>query len=105
MTQSETEIGEELQWANRTHRGTLVGEEDGAGRQIGEGAGHGSEDAPSLQPAPGVGVRTCVCVCVLEGRAFVPGLKEGDAFKPKPRPSVVMATPPPTRGSHISAGA
>lgn len=49
-----------LQWANRTHQGTLVGEGDEAGRQIGEGAGHGSEDAPSLQPASGVGVCTCV---------------------------------------------
>lgn len=99
-TVRDTDIREGSQWANRTHWGTLVGKEDGPGRQIAVGGGHGSEDAPSLQPAPGVGVRTCA-----GGEGICPVFREGDAFKPKPRPSVVMATPPPSRGSHISAGA
>jgi hypothetical protein len=54
---------------------------------------------PCSQPREWVCARVCV------GGAFIPCLREGGAFKQKPRPSVVLATPPPTRGSHISAGA
>lgn len=51
-------------------------------------------------------MRTCMGGAL--GRGYLdirPVFREGNAFKQKPRPSVVMATPTPTPGSHISAGA
>lgn len=59
VTQSDTEILV-VSGATSSHRGTRVGMGSRLGDRLGWGGEHGSEDAPSLQPAPREGVHTCV---------------------------------------------